>query len=239
MLETKEEIEQWLRANKIDKFQINVDSSIDVNGHVDLRDKQLTSIPVRFNNVSGNFNVSRNVLSSLDGAPKYVGGWFFCAENELTSLSGAPEVVKGSFGCSNNKIQSLEGAPINVGGYFDCEHNNLTSLQHSPRKIGGSLHCCSNPIENLGDIDTEIGGVFLSPQIAEFAGVAEKCLFDVSRVLTESFNTKVQELKRIREEKALFESSIAKVFDTPPLGSASPLAAEPLQQPRAKPKFKL
>ena len=65
-------------------------------------------LPVKFRDVSGNFNCSHNYLTSLDGCPSRVGGHFNCDGNELSLLKGCPEYVGGSFHCNKNKLLSLQ-----------------------------------------------------------------------------------------------------------------------------------
>ncbi len=131
---------------KIEKYTINPDGSIDVNGNVDLYSLGLTEIPLKFNRVSGSFNCSFNQLTSLIGSPNYVDMGFYCSGNQLTSLEGSPEHVGNNFYCSYNKLISLEGSPEHVGGSLDCSYNQLTSLKGSPIVIKGDFYCRNNPI---------------------------------------------------------------------------------------------
>lgn len=224
MLESKEEIEQWLKLHNVSNYEIQDDLTVDVNSgvylnYVKVNDpysyyfEPIVSLPFRFGRVMGDFII---------------------CDNELSTLAGCPTFVEGDFDCSNNNLTSLIDSPLEVLEHFSCEHNNLKTLFGAPRTIGTDFYCFANPLEELGDIETHMGAnsTFISSPIKEFGHTDND-------IAGEIFNAKVQELKRIREEKALFESSIAKVFDTPPLVSASPLAAEPQQQLRAKPKFKL
>lgn len=256
MLETREEIEQWLVHHNVSNYEIRDDLTVDVNtgvylnyvedaiddysnttgakiqeiyaceypdvgrigdfgdGHPLIYEfKPIVSLPIRFGRVMGDFIIRHNELSSLEGCPTYVHGEFDCAYNNLKTLSGGP-------------LEVLE--------HFSCENNSLKNLFGAPRRIGADFYCFANPLEELGVIETHMraNSTFISSPIKEF-GYSKICIDG------DDFNDKVQELKRIREEKALFESSIAKVMDTPPLGLITPHAVEPQQQPRAKPKFKL
>lgn len=132
-LKTKEEIKQWLDIYDIKKHIINDDLTVDVDGHVDLRYKNLTYIPIKFNIVNGYFTCSDNRLTSLKGAPEKVGGFFDCYYNRLTSLDGAPKKVSGDFYCHNNQLTSLQGVPEKVGGIFRCSDNPLISLEGAPK----------------------------------------------------------------------------------------------------------
>ena len=83
-------------------YTINEDGSIDVDGDVNLYNKNLTKIPFKFRNVSGYFSCHNNQLISLKGAPSSVGDFFSCDNNQLTSLEGAPNTVGGYFNCYSN-----------------------------------------------------------------------------------------------------------------------------------------
>ncbi len=73
---------QFLEEHGIKNYSINEDGIVDVDGDVDLSDKNLTSIPVQFGRVSGWFDCSHNQLTSLKGAPREVEGWFYCRINK-------------------------------------------------------------------------------------------------------------------------------------------------------------
>ena len=87
----------------ITNYTINSDGSIDVDGDVNLTNKKLTKLPVKFNKVSGNFYCSSNKLT-LEGGPKEVGGDFYCSNTQLTTLEGSPKEVGGDFNCFNNQL---------------------------------------------------------------------------------------------------------------------------------------
>jgi hypothetical protein len=75
-------------------------------------------------------------------------GDFNCSRNQLTSLEGVPKEVGGDFDCSYNQVTSLEGAPKEVqGGDFDCSSNQLTSLKGVPKEVGGSFFVVLREIE--------------------------------------------------------------------------------------------
>lgn len=106
---TKEEIHRICNSFEIENYTINPDGSIDVNGNVELVVYKLDKIPLKFNNVSGYFNISYNNITSLEGCPKYIGGIFYCNYNKLTSLEHFPNKVKYDIILKNNPLESLEG----------------------------------------------------------------------------------------------------------------------------------
>ena len=104
-------------------YTINDDGSIDVEGSVELTNKNLTKIAFKCRNVSGDFYCHNNQLTSLEGAPNTVGDYFVCTNNQLTSLKGSPNNVGGSFYCYYNKLTTVDGVPNTIGGSFKCYSN--------------------------------------------------------------------------------------------------------------------
>jgi|694.fasta_scaffold148605_3 hypothetical protein len=141
---TKSVVEKVLTALDIRSYTINADLTVDVRGNVNISQKHLTKLPVKFGKVSGTFDCESNKLTSLQGAPQKVGRHFKCGSNQLTSLQGVPQEVRGDFLCDANEITSLQGAPQKVGGRFACDDNQLTSLQGAPKEVGGGFSCSGN-----------------------------------------------------------------------------------------------
>jgi hypothetical protein len=98
---------KWLDEMNIFEYIINDDLTIDVEGDVDLFNKNLDRFPdyIKFGKVGGTFYCVYNQLVSLKGSPTKVGGSFYCSNNQLVSLDGSPMEVGGSFYCGNNKKQ--------------------------------------------------------------------------------------------------------------------------------------
>ena len=107
LFESFEDIESICRKYGITNYTINSDESIDVDGNVNLYEKGLTKLPLKFGNVTGHFNCSNNKLTTLEGSPKEVGGGFYCEYNQLTSLKGGPSKLGGDFYCSDDKLPKL------------------------------------------------------------------------------------------------------------------------------------
>jgi hypothetical protein len=118
LFESEKSIHDICREYEITDYIINDDGSIDVGGNVNLFDRELTKLPLKFRNVSGDFLCHNNKLTSLEGCPLSVGGDFLCSRNKLTSLEGSPSSVGGYFWCFDNKLTSLEGSPSSVSGDF-------------------------------------------------------------------------------------------------------------------------
>jgi hypothetical protein len=144
-------IEKWLKKHRVIDYVINDDLTIDVNNTVNLANHGLKKIPVQFNVVKGDFNVSHNKLKTLQGSPKEVYGHFICEYNELTNLEGVTPKLH-VLQCRENKLTTLEGIG-DVSEKLDCSHNELTHLNFIPKNIE-SLSCYNNrlesfPLENL------------------------------------------------------------------------------------------
>jgi hypothetical protein len=155
----EEDIHRICKKYNITNYTINDDLSIDVDGNVNLYNKGLTKIPLKFNKVNGDFNCYNNKLTSLEGAPKEVNGDFDCTSNKLTSMEGAPNKINGHFDCHNNKLTSLEGAPKEVTGDFHCSRNNLYSFYNLTIDVIGKVYYDINPIvcfKNLVRQDSEL-----------------------------------------------------------------------------------
>ena len=108
LYESFEDIDSICEKYNIKNYTINKDGTVDVNNDIYLNSCKLTKLPLKFGNVTGDFN---------------------CGNNQLTTLEGCPQSVDGYFTCYNNNITLLEGCPRSVGGDFNCGNNNLTKLE--------------------------------------------------------------------------------------------------------------
>jgi hypothetical protein len=147
--ESKEDIDSICKKFGIRNYTINEDSTIDVDGDVDLYNKRLTKLPLKFRKVSGGFYCFNNQLKSLEGSPLSVGRYFSCFNNQLKSLEGAPLSVGGYFNCISNQLKSLSGSPLSVGGNFYCDSNQLKSLSGISGKISGAIYCTNNQLRDV------------------------------------------------------------------------------------------
>jgi len=146
---TTSEVHNLCRKYGIIDYTINSDMSISVNGYVDLSSKNLKSLPIKFKEVSGNFNCGYNQLTSLEGCPETVGGDLSCYGNQLTSLKGCPETVGGHFYCGNNNLPSLEYCPETVGGDFNCYGNQITNFDGLPEFFEQPIYLLGNPVHEI------------------------------------------------------------------------------------------
>jgi hypothetical protein len=160
LFEDFSEIDAICKKWGIENYNINPDGTVDVDGSVNLFERGLKKLPLKFGKVTGGFYCGGNKLTTLEGAPKEVGGDFYCDNNQLTTLEGAPKEVGGVFWCNTNKLTTLEGAPREVSGGFYCQSNQLTTLEGSPREVGGDFNCNNNQLITLEGAPKEVVGVF-------------------------------------------------------------------------------
>lgn len=134
-------------GNPDNRFTINADNSIDVDGYVDLHGLNLEEIPFKFGTIRCDFNCCNNNLKNLINAPKKVGMNFICFNNQLTTLKGAPKEVLGNFDCTSNKLINLQYSPNYIGKNFECHHNQLRNLEYFPNYVGGAFKADYNDWE--------------------------------------------------------------------------------------------
>lgn len=142
---------------KIDHYTVNEDGSVDVDGDVEITNKGLKKIPLKFGRVTGHFWCGKNELTTLEGAPSEVGGHFNCPFNNLITLEGAPNKVGGNFNCAGNQLTTLEGAPSEVG-HFNCYGNQIETLNGSPNKVYGDVNVSNNKLITLEGGPRDIEG---------------------------------------------------------------------------------
>jgi hypothetical protein len=142
-------------------WSINSDTGlVDVEGSVNMSDMNLTDIPVKFGEVTVDFDCRFNKLTTLEGVPQSVGSNFYCQGNQLTSLVNSPQLVGREFICSYNRLTSLKGAPQSVDGDFNCYDNQLTSLVGAPQSVSGNFICIFNQLTSLEGAPQSVGGGF-------------------------------------------------------------------------------
>ena len=99
----KSDIKTWCEEMGIEKYTINSQGEIDVDGNVNLVGNDFKELPFKFGRVKGFF--------STNGC------------KNLTSLKKCPNIVDQSFVCSHcPQLNYLEGCPKEVGENFWCMH---------------------------------------------------------------------------------------------------------------------
>ena len=84
LFEDFSEIDVICKRYNIKKYTINPDGTVDVNGYVNLNNRRLKELPLKFGRVSGSFYCQHNQLTTLEGSPKEVRGGFYISDNPLS-----------------------------------------------------------------------------------------------------------------------------------------------------------
>ncbi len=98
------------------------DGTVDVDDNVNLCNKGLTQLPLKFGRVNGYFDCGRNHLTSLEGSPQYVEE-FYCSNNELKTLEEGPKIVLVYYSFHNNKLINFKGFPEDFDGNISIFNN--------------------------------------------------------------------------------------------------------------------
>lgn len=158
-------IENIFAGDRIGSYTTNYfiypDGEVDVEGDVYFSklDHKFKTLPIKFGEISGEFNCMQCGLETLKGGPHTVGESFDCRANRLQNLEGCPKTAK-MFSCRNNILTSLKGSPQHVAYFFDCAHNRLTTLEGGPEWVGTDFDCSDNQLRNFKGKPKHIGGKF-------------------------------------------------------------------------------
>jgi hypothetical protein len=177
--------------------------------------------------VEGDFNFSKNHVSTLKGGPKIVKGHFAGNLNSLDSLEGAPEFVGENFNLSQNNIKSLKGCPKEIGGDFIMFLNDLLSLEGGPTKIDKSadyliysnsnLKSLKGCPEETGDFDASECGLETldgSPRIVNgYFNVSENKLTNLEGSPEEVTGTYNCSSNQIKDVTGISKSILGHVVD--------------------------
>ena len=157
---------RWL-AIKNANWWVNQKGEIEVKGNYifvcdPYGSKHTESLPVKFANTTGDFKLSLEYLTSLEGSPQEVGGDFNCERcRSFKSLKGGPQKVGGDYLCMETSLESLEGAPKIISGDFWCSRTQVKSLEGGPQEVGGDFLCYGcRSLESLKGAPKKVGGDF-------------------------------------------------------------------------------
>ncbi len=145
------------------KKYIGKDEVISVTGNVDLVDENLDEIPVKFDEVHGAFQITKNNLTTLKNCPKIVAGDFYINRNNLPTLKDGPISVGGDYICRANRLANLEGAPNHIMKSFKCSSNTaLRSLKGCPEIVSDVFEASDCSIRVLDFLPKYAGTIDLS-----------------------------------------------------------------------------
>lgn len=155
-LSTKHEVEIALKIiSEIPlsqlRYEVHDDLSVSIHHSIKISvPANFNTIPVKFKEIHGSFDISHSNLTSLKNAPEMVHGNFdFVSKARKTTLLGGPQYVEGSYHLFVKKMDDLDGAPRYVGKYFSCGNCELKSLEGGPDVVGGLYFCENNKLKTL------------------------------------------------------------------------------------------
>ncbi|WP_419764694.1 MAG: hypothetical protein ACNI28_13000 [Arcobacter sp.] len=195
-LQNKEDIEKWLHKYDITNYKILEDNSVDVTGRVKLSDRlaNLSRLPLKFNEITGDFDIS---------------------DNELTSLEGCPSVVKGDFLAFKNEIYSLKGGPKDVQGNYIILKNNISNLKYAPTIVKDDFICSHNPIDSLEGLNLVQGSIFTNVSLPDIK--SQKFVYNKITTYKYAGDLVCEYLDRIyvtlTDEEKLFETTRKKLHN--------------------------
>jgi hypothetical protein len=98
--------------------------------------------------IDGDLDLRQCELTSLEGCPTALSGGLFISRNKLSTLLGGPTIVGNHFGASQCALTDLNGIPARIGGDLYLENNPLTSLQgiNKLKEMNGWIYLRDCPI---------------------------------------------------------------------------------------------
>lgn len=150
LLSKKPDIINWLDQYEVKNYHLIENQQygfvVNVAGDVELYEKNLNFIAVKFNIIEEDFGCSVNSLTSLYGAPEIVNGSFNCEKNKLVSLEYSPQTVKDNFCAANNQLDTIKGVSRFIGYNLWLPQNQLKNIssQELPNYVGGSIFMKDN-----------------------------------------------------------------------------------------------
>jgi hypothetical protein len=133
----KNQIKNFLHTNHIFDYEIYDDYTVDVFQNVKI-EKKIDKIPIEFNFVDGNFDISDCAIVSLTGCPKIINGNFIAHTNDFKNLRGGPSKVNGNYDVRQCFLETLVGSPIIISGDFMAGYNTIHDLEYGPINVKGS-----------------------------------------------------------------------------------------------------
>lgn len=153
-------LQKYFRVSGV--YDVNPDLTVSVRGSVKFMDEKVDRLPVRFREVTGNFDCSYSSLVTLDGAPVKLGGNLIVEECELVTLEYSPSAVQSFKAASGLRTETLSGGPATVTKDYDCSNGSLKSLHGAPQVVPGMFDARNNPLETLKGLPLQVGNLELT-----------------------------------------------------------------------------
>jgi hypothetical protein len=154
-LNNKTSIQAWLESMDIHDYVIHDNLVVDVNQDVNLKNKNLTHLPIQFGIVKGFFDCSYNKLLNLKGMAKEVEGNINCSHNKITSLEDCPKIIQGDLNASFNQIKSLKYMPDEIYDSLIINNNEIKNFQYLTN-VRNQISIQNNPINSWLGIGKKI-----------------------------------------------------------------------------------
>lgn len=152
-------LQELIESNKlvINGEYIITDNEVNVNGDVKLRG--LSSIPIKFGTINGDFNCQFCGLVTFRNAPHTVTGSVIASSNKFTNLDNCPKNIGKNLILNGNKnLMNLHGCPDTINENLDLYGCNLSNIHGIAKNVGKDLMLGSNKLGNLGHFPDNVGG---------------------------------------------------------------------------------
>lgn len=160
----KASIVAWLRGNSVKNYELIEDRVygfiVNTYSTVDLSQKYLENISIKFGKVEGNFYCSYNELKTFQGFPDEISGSLHVDHNKIAQIDYLPRVGE-SINLSFNRIKKLNNIPCIVNGNFYINNNKISNLSGCPKTVKGSFSCTNNKLKSLIDGPDNVGKDFI------------------------------------------------------------------------------
>lgn len=164
--QTEEKIKKWLNDRGVENFKIIQRRSkkfpfVVKANDVDLSNRQLDFIPVKFSQINGYLDCSKNSLSELSFCPHRIYGYLYFNDNNLSSLKGCPKTINGTFDISDNNLNkdSLIDFPQNIDDLILLKGNHeLGDLQNIVNKedLKEAINKFKEKLTTKNDLENEM-----------------------------------------------------------------------------------
>lgn len=152
-------IKEFLQRNEITNYRINKDYTVEVIQDVKILEN-MKQLPVEFDFILGDFDISDCGLETLKGCPERIEGDFICINNNLKDLTFGPQMVEGGYNVRMCRLKSLKGAPKVIGDDFNAGENELLNLEGGPERVDGNYYCDNCLLISLQGCASVISGDF-------------------------------------------------------------------------------
>jgi len=116
----KQYIEKWIEPNRVfnsngkltanQNWKFNDDGTVDIFDSIVINNNnKISKIPVKFNDVYGNFSIVNRYINSLENCPKVVRKNFTIDSNSLKNLKYSPDTVGEDYYVFCSELESIEG----------------------------------------------------------------------------------------------------------------------------------